>query len=365
MKSVALYFQEGSSDKVYNVALLESGSGYVVNFSFGRRGTALATGTKTQSPVNLEAANKIFDKLVKEKSSKGYKPMVSDSGIEVQHQAPNESGIRCQLLNPIERHEALALLMDDRYLAQEKHDSRRLLIRKLSDKVEGINRTGLTLALHPALAGISKSPIDFIVDGEDMGEGEVILFDALEYNGNDLRNLPTTERLEWLSKIVHAVPLLSATQTALSTADKTRLFEKMELENKEGVVFKLKTAPYSPGRPASGGPHLKFKFYETASFIVQKINNKRSGQLGLINTEGAMVDAGNVTIPANHDIPKAGDIVEVRYLYAYRESGSVYQPVYLGKRDDITQASCTTNQLKYKNAVSSTATEKHQEEVTV
>ena len=35
-------------------------------------------------------------------------------------------------------------------------------------------------------------------------------------------------------------------------------------------------------------------------------------------------------------------------LYAYRESGSIYQPVYLGERDDIPATDCTTEQLKYK-----------------
>ena len=58
--------------------------------------------------------------------------------------------------------------------------------------------------------------------------------------------------------------------------------------------------------------------------------------------------AGNVTIPPNHEIPTTGQVVECRYLYAFRESGSIYQPVYLGARDDITSDECTTAQLKYK-----------------
>jgi len=43
---------------------------------------------------------------------------------------------------------------------------------------------------------------------------------------------------------------------------------------------------------------------------------------------------GNVTIPSNHEVPQVGDIVEVRYLYYFR-GGSLYQPVYLGKRSDL------------------------------
>jgi bifunctional non-homologous end joining protein LigD len=70
--------------------------------------------------------------------------------------------------------------------------------------------------------------------------------------------------------------------------------------------------------------------------------------LGLYDGE-TLVSAGNVTIPANHDIPAKGDVVEVRYLYAFKGSGSIYQPVYLGKRSDIPESECVVEQLKYKS----------------
>ena len=38
--------------------------------------------------------------------------------------------------------------------------------------------------------------------------------------------------------------------------------------------------------------------------------------------------------------------MEVRYLYAFRQSGAVYQPVYLGEREDIEPAECTVSQLQ-------------------
>jgi bifunctional non-homologous end joining protein LigD len=122
-------------------------------------------------------------------------------------------------------------------------------------------------------------------------------------------------------------------------------------QKKEGIVFKLKNSVYTAGRPASGGNHVKYKFYATASFVVKAVNAKRSVALGLYADEKMLKlnDAGNVTIQVNQALPKAGDIVEVRYLYAFKESGSVYQPVYLGKRDDIDNAQCLTAQLKYKS----------------
>jgi bifunctional non-homologous end joining protein LigD len=113
------------------------------------------------------------------------------------------------------------------------------------------------------------------------------------------------------------------------------------------VVIKDSDSTYTSGRPASGGPHLKFKFVETASFIVTGHNQKRSVTLGLYDGD-EVVGAGNVTIPPNHAIPQVGTVVETRYLHAYRESGKIFQPIYLGKRDDIPAEECTVKQLKFK-----------------
>ena len=84
-----------------------------------------------------------------------------------------------------------------------------------------------------------------------------------------------------------------------------------------------------------------------ASFIVAGANAKRSVNLMLFDC-GKLTPAGKVTIPPNQNIPGNGHIIECRYLYAFKESGSIYQPVYLGERDDITAEECTTAQLKYK-----------------
>ena len=99
--------------------------------------------------------------------------------------------------------------------------------------------------------------------------------------------------------------------------------------------------------PQSGGTQLNPKFHETASFIVTKPNDQRSVSL-MLWENGKVRPSGNVTIPPNHEIPKPGEVVECRYLYACKESGSIYQPVFLGRRHDIFHEECTTAQLKYK-----------------
>ncbi len=69
-----LSFQEGNSDKVYEVDLVEVGSDrFVVNFRYGRRGSTLREGSKTAVAVGRAEADRVFDKLVGSKTKKGYR----------------------------------------------------------------------------------------------------------------------------------------------------------------------------------------------------------------------------------------------------------------------------------------------------
>jgi len=83
MESTTLYYKEGGSDKVYQASITPRDGGFVVQFAYGRRGTTLQTGTKTQAPVPYDQATKIFDKLVQEKTAKGYTP--GEDGTPYQH----------------------------------------------------------------------------------------------------------------------------------------------------------------------------------------------------------------------------------------------------------------------------------------
>lgn len=78
IKRTTLHYQEGTSDKVYEVDLCLVGTDrYVVNFRYGRRGATLKEGVKTEQPVTLAQAEKVFDKLVSEKTKKGYQDVSS------------------------------------------------------------------------------------------------------------------------------------------------------------------------------------------------------------------------------------------------------------------------------------------------
>ena len=126
------------------------------------------------------------------------------------------------------------------------------------------------------------------------------------------------------------------------------MWDQLREANKEGVVFKRLTAPYTSGRPNTGGAQLKYKFYARLSAVVAKVNPQRSVEIRLLDKEGWQ-PAGNVTIPANQKVPAVGAVLEIRYLYAYRESGSLYQPTFLGVRQDVEAHECVASQLKFKS----------------
>ena len=349
LETVTLYYREGSSDKVYQCKIEPAGELFLVNFAYGRRGSTLQTGTKTSSPVSFDEAKRIYDKLVKEKTAKGYTP--GEDGTPYQHtpQEDRATNILPQLLNPIEENEVQRLVKDPAWCMQEKKDGRRTLVQKDGAAIHGINKRGLLIGLpSPIVLQTSKLTGDVIIDGEMVGD-VFHAFDLLWGAGKNLVGRPYRERLDQL-RILLLPDYLShfeLVETAFTPAQKALLYNRLKLERREGVVFKLLDAPYTPGRPNSGGTQLKYKFVATVSAVVARINPQRSVEVRLLNGDG-WISVGNVTIPANHPIPKVGAVAEVRYLYAFRESNALYQPVYLGARTDVEQHECVLSQLKYK-----------------
>jgi len=351
LPSISLEFREGTSDKVYKASVEESNGNYAVNFAFGRRGSTLNTGTKTQSPVSLEEATKIYNKLVLSKTAKGYKISGSGEGIGssitnvVKDIDQRDTGLRPQLLNPITEEEAEAYLTDDDWCAQEKFDGRRMTIKKATGEVIAANKKGLTIGFPDAIASaLSALSFNFVVDGEAIGE-ILYAFDLLQCDPKDLRQENYAARWGGLLAIMPDTPHVVVAKTAIGTKAKRKLMAELKAAGKEGIVFKKLSAKWYAGRPASGGSAVKCKFWASASCVVSKVNAKRSIEVSL---EGQPV--GNVTIPPNKNIPAVGQVVEIKYLYVAGKGGSLYQPIYLNVRDDVDADECTFKQqkLKYK-----------------
>lgn len=357
----SLYYCEGRSNKKYHAEIVEVVGGNIVNFRYGRRGGTLTTGTKTSTPVDFTEAKRIFDKLVKEKTAKGYTPDVSGAAYQSTEHAGLKTGFMPQLLNPITEHEAMGLITDHNWAAQEKMDGERRAAHAENGYVIGINRRGLIVPLPQSIADELQAIDDHSgairVDGEIIGD-VLHVFDIHIHRGQPIHDLPWIERMRLAEAALSQCQHIKAVPLAVTTDQKGDLWNNVVTNNGEGVVFKRTNCPVTEGRPSSGGDWLKFKFTESATCCVLAINHdRRSVQLGLRElsihpnvTLDQMTPVGNVTIPPNHDVPVTGDIIEVEYLYAY-EGGSLYQPVYRGKRRDQEISDCTINQLKYKPKV--------------
>jgi len=375
-----LYCCEGSSNKEYRLTIIEDASGFSVKAESRPRGGAWNDqGMKLQGGTR-EAAIKMADKTVKAKIGKGYQLVESfdrDNPSECRAEdgvpatgpvavatsvVAEDTGFRPQLLNPIDEPEAEALLEDDRWVMEEKKDGRRHAIH-LDTEIDliGINKLGRAVPVAPkigvALNHLFAATGGFHVDGELVGD-TLFIFDLLQVGPTevegDLRGLGYLDRKAKLTELAANRPHAFQDGSIVVVATwegreaKRAAYAALKAANAEGVVFKLKGAPFKAGRPNSNGDQRKFKFYATASFVVKGVNTKRSVELGLFTATGALQVMGNCTVPPNQDLPRVGNVIEVRYLYVAGVNGKVYQPCYLGLRDDVEQDECLMTQLKYK-----------------
>lgn len=350
--NVALFYKEGSSDKEYRISLMEHDNGLWSTSGWnGRRGSALKEQKKTDGPVSYEIAKAAYDDVLKKQLKKGYTEDVSGAIYSSIQGERTFTGFVPQLLNTIRSDDTLEdLLNDDEWIAQEKHDGERRPIKMVGSVITSMNKEGVESALPQNLIeDVLSIGKDIHFDGEVIGE-RFVAFDLLEHDGENLRSAPYEKRFAKLQEVFKDFSFsgIEITNSASTTEAKKALFEALKSHQAEGIVFKKKDAAYAPGRPASGGSQMKYKFLEVCSVRVSARNQKRSVAVECFDNDGSTTIAlGDITIPSNHDVPNVGDIVNVRYLYKY-ENGSLFQTTYMGSRTDQTLPD-QLHQFKHKN----------------
>lgn len=259
--------------------------------------------------------------------------------------AKTESVWTPQLLNVIDEAEAFRLARSHEWMMQQKYDGVRHTVVSDGHFIGATNKLGkVTEACLAVTETFRKKQGSFRVDGELVGD-IFYAFDLLEADGQDLSHQPYKVRYAFMEKWLPQSANVVLVKGYVAEND---VIARLKRAGAEGVVFKRLDAPYRAGRPVSGGDQLKFKFVKTASFIVGEQNgDKHSVALFLLDENGKEVHVGFCTIGGNKPVPTPGSIIEVRYLYAYR-GGCVYQPAFLGERDDVLREECTMDQLKYK-----------------
>jgi len=271
-----------------------------------------------------------------------------------------------QLLTPIEMGEVSKYIESDKWGAQEKIDGKRVMLRVYQTnggdfQALAFNRKGKTCDcpddILQTAATLGK---EGVIDGELIeSEGRFYAFDFIEDTSDHYH-----KRYQALSSLLLKLNKFQKDSFRLvhlvyGTTEKKKLFESLKGKGREGIVFKKLSAKYTAGR---GPDQLKCKFYATVTCMVTNHSTqmskhtgsaKSSISLGLYKTQkqkkvtgGILAEVGNCTIPSGWELPVVGTFVEIRYLYAYK-GGSLYQPVFLGVRDDV-GADCLDD-LKYKS----------------
>jgi len=364
IKSIELFYQEGTSDKVYNASIIKDGDAYTVKVAWGRRGSGLNQGAKAVK-VPLATAEKKYASLVREKTNKGYQPITEEikpaavappigegSGSKAPR-ARARVGHAAQLLTALEEHELAKFLTDEAMIAQQKIDGMRVLAH-VGDDILVTNRDGqkTTKVDLRMFEGLGYLPPGTIVDGELLDDG-YWLFDVLQFGDDDVRGQGYLARWELLENELE--PALSGAIRIVPIAkgkkQKQKLHDKLRGSGAEGIVFKHRDAPYTPGRPSSGGPQRKHKFIKSCDVVI--LENAGNAYLMGVYDGKKLFEVGKVFAGTTNASRKQLDaalgrgdrpIAEVRYLYA-SDDHQLYQPVFVRTRDDKPAKQCIRGQL--------------------
>ena len=237
-------------------------------------------------------------------------------------------------------------------IAQQKIDGMRVLAH-VGDELLVTNRDGQRTKVDGRVfEGLAYLPTGTIVDGELLADG-YWLFDLLQLGGEDVRGRGYAERWELLDGELE--PALTGNvrivPAAFGAKRKRRLHDRLRVAGAEGLVFKHRDAPYTAGRPSSGGPQRKHKFVKSADVVI--VENAGNAYRMMVYDGGTPFEVGKVFAGTTNATRKTLDaalasgerpVCEVKYLYA-TDDHQLFQPVFVRVRDDKRAAECARAQL--------------------
>lgn len=341
LPQIALFCTEGGSDKEYHAAIVEVTGGYSVMIRSGKRGAAKAH--KAPPVVTYEVALAEFERIVKEKKSpkKGYTEDTSGRGYSSQELAGKMSENRPHLLVAMDASQLEELIVDDAWGFEWKINGERLMIAVKDGIITTSNKLGVinTVPQEISDAVASLEVSEAVLDGESLN-GKFYLFDILSLNGQCLRHSGAKARFDHYNSLVVPDSIIKVDLVEGQLA-KRALLARVKEALGEGIVAKLLSAPYTPGKAApTKATQYKFKLVEDSSVFVTAVHpTKRSAAIGLLNEDGTTYDAGSVGIPGSVPMPSVGDVIDVQYRHLYAK-GALCEPVFLKSRNDVTASEC-------------------------
>jgi len=382
------WYNQGGSDKVWGGAV----QGTTFRSVWGKRGGSLARGEKVLATA--AAARSLYDKKVAEKASEGYHPVPFDdagTGIPFLFDAqggpagsvtvtrtavPRQTILASGHVLPMDAADLDAAIESAAHALSEKVNGERCLVAYDGSALTAYNRKGQLVALPPAAAkNLMALGHPFVLDGERMtgtGQGSYVVFDVLEWDGQDLRPTLYSRRIAVLEAAFAVHGLVSTVAPSIeSLAPNTlylltgtvdpdagrKLVDRVLARGGEGVIIRTLNAPYVEGDTR----HVrKVKFCASLDAFVIRINPglaTGSVTLGLLRpSDGAVIEICNVRSGLKDpDITRLGvllasgerPVLEVEYLPARSVTHKIVEPKtsIAALRTDKTWQECGTDQL--------------------
>jgi len=241
----------------------------------------------------------------------------------------------------------------DRYIAEEKFDGERIMVIKKGKEVSVINRRGVFKeeVYIELKEEMEKLEFDFVVDGEvcsmnglfnDLQKRALLrdtskieerrntipimyhIFDIMELNGTNVMLKPLIERKKLLTDNFKEMVTARVTQFVEGEDSIKALWEKIKLENREGIILKIKDSIYVNKR---SNAWLKYKFFKEIELAFNKYE---------LNNAGVKITDGFHEVQVQ-GIPRANWIIEkmnrgegvkviVQYLEKLEPSGKLRFP---------------------------------------
>lgn len=335
--------------KFFIIVKTKTDDGFHVETRNGAAGKAPKTIPRTKTPVTETEADKLVSALIKKKTTgrSTYQIVPSTDFVE-SHKTTALIDTNTPFTAPLY---AVAdpdlYLSDASYLMQTKHDGqRRYVICSEENGVQSYGRYGQPKSI-PKLIADTLSKVTGEFDCE-LVNNTLFIFDQLSYDSDDIASAPFSERYDRL-QATYFSSLINNTHIILvqvhSGRSKSDILDKLRADGEEGVVFRHSAAPYKRAITATQGAMMyKYKFYNSASFIVTSTTQgKRSVGISVVDCD-TMVSVGKVTIPSNAIVPDEGGIIDVKFR-RYNDGGGLIEPTYQTTRDDVLAQHCTLAQI--------------------
>lgn len=357
---VVLHCTQGSSDKLYVMAVLNGG----LYAAYGRRGSTMILSSKPLGPK----ARATLQTTMNEKLRKGYIVIGGLGAVGVANAGTTATAVSSaaatRTLNfPVCLPTAMNSIEDafvghgPSRCVQEKMDGERVVIRASATRVAASSRSGRSIMLSTAIevefkelarrmAKAVSAASEWYFDTELVANGFHI-FDCFPSKPCAWQLNPLS-RIRLLTTMMEHKPAIANGKVRVVPALDCSLVEAKAFAQAvlarggEGVVLRALGQFPEDGRSAYV---FKVKFVETVDVVLRsKRTEKRSMQMSVVDQYGAFADVGNVTIPPNVPMPAAGDVAEVRYLYR-NPGGALQQPVFLRVRADVGSHECTEDKI--------------------